>query len=81
MILEVQLFAAARDLAGASPVEMELADCATVADLRSRLVETHPNLESIANVLLVAINSEYAADDRQLSDSDVVACFPPVSGG
>ena len=81
MKLNVQLFAAAREAAGDSPITLELADGATVADLRNCLVEDVPNLESLANVLLVAVNNEYAAETQSLCDSDTVACFPPVSGG
>lgn len=81
MRLNVQLFAAARDAAGDSAVTLELPDTATVADLRLRLVQQHPKLESLANVLLVAVNNQYAAETRQLDSSDTVACFPPVSGG
>ena len=81
MRISVRLFAGAKELAGNSSVTMELPELATVAELRTRLIESHPNLKSVANVLLVAVNSEYAAEDRRLSESDTVACFPPVSGG
>lgn len=81
MKLNVQLFAAAREAAGDSPISVELPEQATVADLRASLVEGVPNLESLAKVLLVAVNNEYAADTQSLCDSDSVACFPPVSGG
>ncbi len=30
---------------------------------------------------VVAVNEEYAAEDRLLSDGDVVAFIPPVAGG
>lgn len=79
--LELQLFAAAKAEAGTSIVSLELDDSATVADMRQRLVDLHPNLKSMTNILLVAVNNEYAADDRILQESDRVACFPPVSGG
>ena len=81
MNVEIQLFAAARDLAGASSVRIELPAQATVADLKSRLIAEHPNLESVAKVLLVAVDNEYAAEERVLTESDRVVCFPPVSGG
>jgi len=81
MNIKVRLFAAARDTAGDSVIALELADQGTVADLRRCLVEMHPKLKSMADVLLVAVNSEYAGDERVLNPSDEVACFPPVSGG
>lgn len=81
MKLDVQLFAAARDAAQESPLTMELPEGATVADLRVELVRVHPELKSLANILLVSVNNQYAADSETLSAGDTIACFPPVSGG
>jgi len=81
MNIEVQLFAAARDAVGDSPVSVTLSEAATVGELRKRLVQQFPNLNSMAKVLLVAVENEYADDDRSIHESDSVACFPPVSGG
>jgi len=81
MKIEVQFFAAARDAAGQSPVSVSLSENASVGELRERLVQEFPNLNSMAKVLLVAVNNEYADNDRCLQESDSVACFPPVSGG
>ncbi len=81
MKIKVHLFAAAKDAAGQSPVELSVADEATVADLRSALVESVPSLAALQPSLLVAVNNEYAANDFRLHTEDEVACFPPVSGG
>jgi len=81
MKIDVQLFAAARELVGKSPVSVELPDGATVADLRSQLVEKTPNLKSLAAILFVAVNNQYAGDSQVLTVNDSIACFPPVSGG
>ncbi|MDP1797950.1 MAG: MoaD/ThiS family protein [Planctomycetaceae bacterium] len=53
----------------------------TVAQLRLRLSETHPALNTIAAHLFVAIDGDYAADEMELANGDEVAFFPPVSGG
>ena len=81
MKLSVLLFAAAREIAGRESIELEIPDAATVAIARTALLESLPQLTTRAGTLLWAVNNEYAADDRVLHDSDVVACFPPVSGG
>jgi len=81
MKIQIQLFAAARDAVGQSPVVVELPASASVADLRRELVTDFPKLDSIAKILLVAVNQQYAGDDQVLSEGDSVACFPPVSGG
>jgi molybdopterin converting factor subunit 1 len=81
MKIDVQLFAAAREVAGKSPVSVELPEGATVADLRGQLVEETPKLKSLAGILFVAVNNQYAGDSQVLTLNDAVACFPPVSGG
>ncbi len=81
MKLDVQLFAAARDIVGQSPFPVELSEGATVADLRIQLVQDCPKLKSMAVFLLVAVNSQYAGDSYVLKVGDAIACFPPVSGG
>lgn len=81
MRLSVKLFARARDLAGASQVELNLSDQATVGELRSVLTESYPALAPLAPSLLIAVGTDYAADQVTLNSQSDVACFPPVSGG
>ncbi len=81
MKLSIQLFAAAREAAEQSPVIVELPEGATVADLRQQLVRDIPGLKSLAEVLLVAVNNQYAAESQSVHVDDTIACFPPVSGG
>ena len=81
MKLAVKLFARARDLAGASQVELQLPDQATVGDLRATLTRSYPALAPLAPILLIAVGTDYAGDEFALSAQSDVACFPPVSGG
>jgi molybdopterin synthase sulfur carrier subunit len=81
MTIEVQLFARARELAGGSPLRVELPERATVGDLRSALVTAAPKLERIAPSLFIALNGDYAHDETPIPAEVEVACFPPVSGG
>ena len=81
MKIEVRLFARARDLAGAPSIQVDLPESATVAELKSELLRTKPQLEPLARSLLVAVGSDYASDAHILASGDDVACFPPVSGG
>jgi molybdopterin synthase sulfur carrier subunit len=81
MKITVQLFARARDLAGAERVELELPAVSSVADLKQSLAVRFPAVSPLISGLLVALGTEYA-DDKTLLRPDVeVACFPPVSGG
>jgi molybdopterin converting factor subunit 1 len=81
MKVSVLLFAAAREMVGKESVELELPDAATVAVAKAALLRSYPALTAPAQNLLWAVNNEYAGDSRVLHHSDVVACFPPVSGG
>jgi molybdopterin synthase sulfur carrier subunit len=48
-----------------------------VADLRSR----GDSGSDLPPFPVVAVNEEYATEDRILEDGDVVAFIPPVAGG
>lgn len=79
--VSVLLFAAARDRAGQSTVDLRLPTPATVADVRSQLITVVPALKPIANSLLIAVDESYASDDTPIPENADIACFPPVSGG
>jgi molybdopterin converting factor subunit 1 len=81
MKLSVLLFSAVREIAGCESVELNLPEAATVAEARIALLQSLPALATRNRILLWAVNNHYATDDRVLQGTDVVACFPPVSGG
>ena len=69
----VRLFAGLREQAGWSTREE---DADRVSDVWARL-----GLGDEPDGLLYAVNKEYAEKTAELSDGDVVALIPPVSGG
>ncbi|MEA2210179.1 MAG: MoaE-MoaD fusion protein [Solirubrobacteraceae bacterium] len=76
MQVRVRLFAALRERAGAGELELELPHGALVRDaLRqvSALTQGVP--------VVMAVNHEYAGEDRVLAPGDELALIPPVSGG
>ena len=81
MKISVQLFAAAKEAVGYSPLELNIADNACIADLRDAIVNQATGLLPMSDNLLFAVNNQYAGDDCLLQPNDKVACFPPVSGG
>lgn len=81
MKLSILLFSAAREIAGCESFELHLPEAATVAQARVALLQSLPALARRTGTLLWAVNHDYASDDRVLQETDVVACFPPVSGG
>jgi molybdopterin converting factor subunit 1 len=81
MILKVRLFARAKDLAGADVVTVEVADGATVADLRAALGRRYRQLAGLVERSALAVNAEFANAMHALSPEDEIALLPPVSGG
>jgi molybdopterin converting factor subunit 1 len=73
----VRLFAALRERAGSSRIELELPEGAHVADVWSALALGGTEPLSLA----FAVNKSYADRERVLADGDEVALIPPVSGG
>ena len=81
MIVQIKLFAAARQLTGSDQLQIELPDNADVARLRLGLIQHSPALEQLVRGSLLAVDGEYASDDTPLSAKSEVALIPPVSGG
>lgn len=81
MQVNVLYFSLIRDRAGTRSEVLELPQGTSVADLKRKLVELHPNLERSLQVSVVAVNREFAFDEDELHAGDDVAVFPPVSGG
>ena len=77
MEVTVRLFAMLRERAGARELTLELPDGARVSDALEALREVAPP----ELPLVMAVNREYARDDRVLDAGDELALIPPVSGG
>ena len=80
MRVEVRCFASLRELAR-DRSELTLADRATVEDAWTALATRHPELLPHRPYVRAARGGVYAAWDEPLTDHDVVAFLPPVSGG
>jgi len=81
MTVTVQLFAEARDRAGAPTAALELPPSATVADLRAAIRIRFPELSSLLPACRIAVNHEFADDPDPIPAGAEVAVIPPVSGG
>jgi molybdopterin synthase catalytic subunit len=77
----VKLFATLRDQAGWQEQRLELSPGATLGDLIAHLAAHTPTLKLDGRALYAAVNQSYAQPGQALADGDVVAFFPPVSGG
>ena len=81
MNVEVKLFAAARQLADAESIAVQLPEGATVRQLRDTLCEQHDQLRDIVPRAMIAIDAEYVNDDTVVAANCEIALIPPVSGG
>lgn len=80
MRVKVRYFASIRDRLGMDQEEVETPTGTTLSALYEELKATHKDLHEWNRVLL-AVNGEYMDPDQILGEGDVVAVFPPVSGG
>jgi sulfur-carrier protein len=77
--VKVRLFAALRELAGTSELEVDAPD---VGSLLAQLSERFgPEFERIVSAGAVVVGGETARRDRPLARGEEVALLPPVSGG
>ena len=81
MRIRIRLFAAAKQLVGVDRVQLEIADGATVADLREELLRSFPALADVLPHVAFAVNEAYASDETKVDPQCDIACIPPVSGG
>src|SRR5687767_6173684 len=79
--VRVLFFGAARDAVGQEQIEVELGSPINTHGARAKLLSDYPSLQRFGNSLLFAVNQQYAQSDREISEGDELAVFPPVSGG
>jgi len=79
--VNVLFFATLRDYVGSKSVELEIPIGITIDGLTDLLVAAYPNLGKVKDLMMAAINREYAADEQVVPEGAEIAFFPPVSGG
>ncbi|HEX5471381.1 MAG TPA: MoaD/ThiS family protein [Lacipirellulaceae bacterium] len=81
MKVRVKLFAAAKELASADEIIVDVPSGGTVGDVRAAIDVIHPALKPILSHALWAVGAEYATADTPVNEQSEVALIPPVSGG
>jgi molybdopterin converting factor subunit 1 len=80
MKVKVLAFGISKEIFGSPTVNLDLANDATVYNLKYLLEQQYPRLKQLASYL-VAVNNEYALPGDTLHERDEIAIIPPVSGG
>ena len=81
MKVTIRLYAGLQEMLGGRDVALELADGATVAELREQLGREYPVVTPFLPTLVCAVDEEYVPPEHTLREGDDIALIPPVSGG
>ena len=81
MQIRILLFASYRDLLGTGEMTLSLPEGTSVSGMIAEVRALGGATATLPPFPVVAVNEEYAAEDRLLKDGDVVAFIPPVAGG
>jgi sulfur-carrier protein len=81
MNVRVQFYAQLRDLIGASELNVDLPDRATVGDLLAAIYERAPVLRSRDKSILIGAGVEFVDRNYGLKPGDEISIMPPVQGG
>jgi len=81
MNVRVQFYAQLRDLTGASELDVDLPDKATVGDLLTKIYEKVPTLRSRDKSILIGASVEFVDRNYELKPGEEISIMPPVQGG
>jgi len=81
MRIKIKVFASIRDICGFNEKELIVSDSIKVNEVVDLFVKGNEELSEKKDTLLTAVNEEYCRMDKILEDGDILAIFPPVSGG
>lgn len=81
MKCQVLLFAAARELAAADRIDVEVATPVTAAAVLSQIGHHIPALLPLLPGCRLAVDQAFVVADSPISEDSELALIPPVSGG
>lgn len=80
MKIRILAFGIAKDMLGESEKEIEMAEGATVRDLKGMLESEYSGLKQLGSYF-IAVDEQYADEDQIMVSTNEIAIIPPVSGG
>ena len=81
MKIKIKVFASIKDICGFNEKELIVSDSIKVNEVVDLFIKSNHELSAKKDNLLIAVNEEYCGPDLMLQDGDILAIFPPVSGG
>ncbi|MCE2503309.1 MAG: MoaD/ThiS family protein [Chlorobi bacterium] len=81
MTILVRYFGPAREAVGLEEESLTVGKGVTVSEVRSALLQQHPELAFIAEASRFAVNMKYSADNEPVPEGAEFAIIPPVAGG
>jgi len=80
MQVKILLFGIIADIIGESSLYFELEKPYTVYSFKEQFILSYPLLKNYSS-FAIAVNEEYALNETEIQEKQVIAIIPPVSGG
>jgi molybdopterin converting factor subunit 1 len=81
MKIKIKVFASIKDICGFNEKELIVSEAIKVNEIVDLFIKSNHGLSEKKDSFLIAVNEEYCTMDMMLKDGDILAIFPPVSGG
>lgn len=81
MEIKIITFAYITEICGFKEMVISIPEKSSVDDTLKILLKRFDKLKDMRSKLLYAVNDNYCKENKILNDNDILAIFPPVSGG
>ena len=81
MKIKIKFFASHRELVGSNEIELDIENYMKIGEIFRILKEKYPALKEVESTTIIVINHNIASMGDSVKKGDVLAMFPPVSGG
>ena len=81
MKIHIRYFASIREIVGQAEEILLVPDTARVTEVRELLLARNPQLQSVLERSVCAVNRRYVPTDAALNDGDEIVFIPPTGGG
>jgi molybdopterin converting factor small subunit len=79
--ISVKLFYHLKDKAGTNLIDLELPEESTIKELKIKLIQDHPALQSQLDNIMTLINQKIAVDEDIIPMNAQVSFLTPIGGG